>query len=152
MSPRDVPTSQPSAFGAHRKGEPDAPEEQNPLGHDSQPHDADIAGEPATVSARPTPGAPFVSSATSTPLADAKFLKDEFGIRESAAARLVADGRDQPDTSGRLMRDLHGVEKSGSSLEGVPTPEAPASDLTSDTDEERLTPVVGSPNRRTGGG
>ena len=33
--PKDVPTSQPSSFGEHRQGDPDAPEERNPRGHDS---------------------------------------------------------------------------------------------------------------------
>src|SRR3569623_1868584 len=76
--PKDVPTSQPSSFGEHRQGDPDAPEERNPRGHDSF-NPPDIATEAEGPSPDPVPADRKTSAAPgSAAVTDAKFLADEF--------------------------------------------------------------------------
>jgi hypothetical protein len=83
---------------------------------------------------------------------DAEFLADEFGIGEHRAASLVATGREQGETAEKLAWKVQQARRNDDPLAGLPTPQEPANDLTSDTDEEPLKPVLRVKNNRVGGG
>jgi hypothetical protein len=80
---------------------------------------------------------------------DAAFLVEEFDVTAREAAELVA--RDDEDAD-KVKDATYDALKGRDPLRNKPTPEAPASDLTADTDEVRLKPVVHKPNMRTSGG
>lgn len=64
------------------------------------------------------------------------------------AGRLVArDGAD-PDA----VREASEQQAQDDPLDGAPEPESPAREHTTDTDEERLKPVLHTKNDRVGGG
>jgi hypothetical protein len=146
MANKAIPTSNPSGFGEHRQGDPDIPEERNPRGHDAQPNPTRPGGRetPAPVPSVATEPSPRRRPSKSD---DAKFLVDEFDVPEARAAELVA----RPDQTADITRDLHERE-SDDALEGVPRPQEPTQDITADSDEERLKPVLKTPNERSGGG
>ena len=73
---------------------------------------------------------------------DARFLAQEFDIPAPQAEKLTGA------PSEAIRHDI-GAEDP---LAVVPLPEAPASDVTPDADEERLKPVLHQRNDRTGGG
>ena len=80
---------------------------------------------------------------------DAAYLVDEFDMTPREAAELVKrDGED----AGRVEDAAQDALKKRDPLKGQPTPKAPASDFTTDADEERLKPVVRERNMRTSGG
>ena len=151
-SPEDVPTSQPSSFGEHQQGAPDAPEESNPDGHDSfNPPDIPMEAEgtapgpaPAQRKTRAAPGSAAVT--------DAKFLADEFGVKEYRAAALVAEGRQRPEDAGSIEARLHKARRDDDPVANVPTPAEPKHDLVADSDEESLKPVLHVSNDRVDGG
>ena len=73
---------------------------------------------------------------------DARFLAQQFDIPAPQAEKLTG-------APAEAVRHDTGEEDP---LAGVPLPEAPASDVTPDADEERLKPVLHQRNDRTGGG
>src|SRR3569623_1856873 len=131
--PKDVPTSQPSSFGEHRQGDPDAPEERNPRGHDSF-NPPDIATEaegpsPDTVPAdRKTNAAPGSAAVT-----DAKILAAEFGVKVHRAAALVAEGRQRPEDSESIEAKLRKARRDDDPAANVPAPAEPKHDLVADS-------------------
>lgn len=150
---KDVPTSQPANFGDHARGAPDAPEEANPRGHDSfnppeTPQQSAAAPPPLPPEAPTPPKMPPGSGAVT----DAQFLVDEFRISEPRAASLVAQGRGARRESEKIENGLRQVPQEGDPLASVPTPDEPANDLVKDNDEQRLKPVLHTPNNRVGGG
>ena len=137
---------------AEKKGDAEQarfPEEQNPSGHDAEParevtpsrivteqrKDRDVGGHPA--------------SAAPQPAVDAAFLSTQFAMSPKQAAKLVSDRSAPAETSHQVERVARGViSEATDPLKGVPTPREPAQDLTTDVDEERLKPVLHTPNGR----
>jgi hypothetical protein len=79
---------------------------------------------------------------------DADFLVEQFGVPTPKAADLVArDGADPADVELAARR----IERTRDPLAGVPIPKEPQSELTPDTDEVRLKPVVRKNDRRGAG-
>jgi len=119
------------------------PEEAQPLGHDAEltpgPKAKDIgvrrAVAPANAGAQPSPA----SSPTSQRAVDAAFLAKGFGIPPGKSAALVG-----PDETGTAAteREVRQLLAEDDPLKDVPTPEEPAADFTTDTDEHRLKPVL----------
>jgi hypothetical protein len=83
------------------------------------------------------------------PAEEAEFLVEEFELTEREASELVTDGDGE---AGETQAAVLKKRASREALQDAPVPEAPKSDLTADSDEERLKPVVRSRNDRTGGG
>lgn len=77
---------------------------------------------------------------------EAAFLQKAFDIPPVEAARLVDA---PPETAAQLAQT---DERRADPLAGDPVPEAPASDVTADSDEEMLKPVLNRRNERTGAG
>jgi hypothetical protein len=83
------------------------------------------------------------------PVNEAEFLVEEFELTEREASELVTgDDRTADETTSGVQKKRAAREP----LEDAPTPEAPESDLTPDSDEVRLKPVVRRANDRTGAG
>ena len=89
----------------------------------------------------------MASSDTNQKVEDGTFLAEEFDIPARKAARLVSSEGD----AGKVEAGVHEKLRSADALEGVPTPRA-SDDLTTDTDETRLKPVLHDKNNRTGAG
>lgn len=80
---------------------------------------------------------------------DVEFLVEEFDVTVDGAADLVArDGQDR-DALEDAARAHQAIKDP---LAGQPTPQEPENDLTEDSDEERLMPVLHRRNDRSGGG
>lgn len=89
------------------------------------------------------------SSGSGKPAEEAEFLVEEFELTEREASELVTDGESEAgDAQAAVLKKRANREV----LPDAPVPEAPKSDLTADSDEERLKPVVRTRNDRTGGG
>jgi hypothetical protein len=80
---------------------------------------------------------------------DVDFLVEEFDMNIPEASDLVARDDTEAEALEQAERRRQG---SKDPLDQVPTPKEPASDLTADVDEERLTPVIHERNERSGGG
>ena len=137
-----------------RDGQRRFPEEAQPRGHDAEltpaPNAKDIGvrrgAAPANAGAQPSP-AP--SRRVSQRAVDAAFLVKGFGIPPGKSAALVdSDGNGTGATTESEVRQLLAEDDP---LKDVPTPEEPASDLTTDTDEHRLKPVLHTQPNRHGG-
>jgi len=140
-----VPTSNPSGFGEHRQGDPDAPEVRNPRGHDGQPDPTSHrSAQTASIESGTPPPPP--SGDTADPGEEAKFLADNFDIPEQKAVDLVA-----PKRAGNLRETVH-KERQSSGSGDHPVPAGPDRPATTDADEERLKPVLRKPNNRSGAG
>jgi hypothetical protein len=148
----DRPTSNPSGFAEHRKGDPDIPEETYGSGHDS--FNEPQVSHKGPSRAVPIPETPPRGQAPTAPgpsaVGDAKFLVDEFGMNEHKAASIIAETRAQPEAL--VKAGLRAAEAQDDPLAGVPTPREPKNDLTPDNDEERLKPVLHVKNKRVGAG
>lgn len=83
------------------------------------------------------------------PADEAEFLVEAFDLTEREASELVTE-----DDGAAAKAQAAVLRKRGqrSRLGDAPVPEAPDSDLTADSDEERLKPVVGTRNNRKGAG
>lgn len=79
---------------------------------------------------------------------DATFLEQRFGMTPRRASELVARDGVEPDT----LREQTEKHTTTPELAGSPVPQSPASDLTTDTDEQLLKPVLDTKNNRVGGG
>lgn len=80
---------------------------------------------------------------------DVEFLVEEFDVTVDGAADLVArDGQDRD----ALEDAARAHQATRDPLAGQPTPQEPEHDLTEDSDEERLMPVLHRRNDRSGGG
>jgi hypothetical protein len=80
---------------------------------------------------------------------DAAFLVEEFEMPPREAAELV---KREGEDAGEVEDATHQELKKRDPLKNDPTPQAPASDFTEDSDEERLKPVVHKQNLRSSGG
>lgn len=87
------------------------------------------------------------SPESGNPAEEAEFLVEAFDLTEREASELVTDG-DAGETGAAVQKK----RRARGAFQEVPVPEAPKSDLTADSDEELLKPVVGARNDRTGGG
>jgi hypothetical protein len=76
---------------------------------------------------------------------NAAFLVKGFGIPPGESAKLVSDGKASQSATEDKARQFLSEDDP---LRDVPVPQEPASDLTTDTDEERLKPVLHQPARR----
>lgn len=82
-------------------------------------------------------------------LKDARFLADEFDMPEPDAAELVSDDAREAD---EISAETNRRRRERDPLAGVPVPDAPTEDHPQDNDEQRLKPVLRTPNDREGGG
>lgn len=83
------------------------------------------------------------------PAEEAEFLVKEFELTEREASELLTEGDGEAGETGAAVQRKRRQRRA---LQDVPVPDAPKSDFTADSDEERLKPVVRSRNDRTGGG
>lgn len=131
-------TSQP---GPDRKRR-EFPEEAHESGHDAELSPAaggkDVGVRRATAPVHAGSTEPLVAGHASQAAVDAAFLVKGFGIPPGAASRLVTRPAHSANATEREARRLLAEDDP---LRDVPTPKEPATDLTSDTDEERLKPV-----------
>ena len=135
----------------HRTSErPQFPEEARSSGHDAEltpaagGKDVGVRRGSAPVDAGSTPSPAGVQASQGA--VDAAFLVKGFGIPPGDSARLVTPGiAGKPNPTEEEARRLLAEDDP---LKDVPTPKEPATDLTADTDEERLKPVLHQPNRR----
>jgi len=118
-------------------GQPEIPEERNPLDHDSRP-DPSAVPPGAVRDDRKVASLPSASAEARAPskVDDAKFLADEFDIPERKAVEAVADGED----AASLAAELHLRRPADDPLEGVPTPQSTSGDFTADSEEARVKP------------
>ena len=134
-----------------RRERPEFPEEARPGGHDAEPQPADVPPEPLVGAGRNggvgiTPGAQQATrDEAAGPAADAQFLTETFDIPAPRAAKLVHDA--EPGDANAVP-----PPEPDDPLQGHPVPQASAGQFTVDADEERLKPVLHTPNNRTGGG
>lgn len=125
------------------------PEETRTSGHDAQPapvsaaKDVGVRRAAAQLNSASTPSQ--TTGDVSQGAADAAFLVKGFGIPPGKASKLV-DG-DSPAASNATEAEARRLLADDDPLAGLPTPEEPAADLTVDSDEERLKPVVHQPTR-----
>ena len=132
-------------------GERRFPEEAQPAGHDAEltpaPGGKDVGVQRATGPANAGSAASPPPSGASQQAVDAAFLVKGFGIPPGKSSKLVGGaGAAGPSATEREARRLLAEDDP---LTDVPTPEEPANDLTADTDETRLKPVLHQPNRRS---
>ncbi|HEV7274920.1 MAG TPA: hypothetical protein VGN80_01400 [Devosiaceae bacterium] len=95
--------------------------------------------------AKPKPDA----ESAGKPAEEAEFLVEEFDLTEREASELVTEG-DSAATEAQAA--VQKKRKQRAPLGNAPVPEAPDSDFTADSDEDRLKPVVRTRNDRTGAG
>jgi hypothetical protein len=90
---------------------------------------------------------PKPSRDSGKPAEEAEFLVEEFELTEREASELVSDGDGEAGETRAAVQKKRADHKP---LQDAPVPEAPETDLTADSDEERLKPVVRRRNDRTG--
>jgi hypothetical protein len=128
---------------------PGFPEEAREAGHDAEPTPARAAKDVGVrrAAARAVAGlkpSPKRGHEASQAAVDAAFLVKGFGIPPGQSAKLVSDSKASQRATANEARQLLSEDDP---LRDVPVPKEPASDLTTDTDEERLKPVLHQPAR-----
>ncbi len=140
------------ANATHQRGEPDAPEERNPQGHDSQPDPSPIeASVGAGRSPLPVGGDPAIPHPMSK-ADDASFLVDQFDVPVPKAASLVADASTEGASADRIASEVQSRAANHDPLDDLPTPHTTPTSASAEEPGVVATPVRRTRNRRNGAG